>query len=223
MARTKKYFADRVLLGLQDSPGFNIDWKIQPREIFLIVDDIVNSLAKQNYIENMKMYGATIDEGFVTEWSGDNAISVVDPDDAPSYLIMPAIPIALPMNGGVLEVWPENYEYGAVKLMQHSDVRRTRRLMSGNMQGELGGFLSYVNGSDPRFVFNQISVGKDFANKFGVRLAVKDSTQISETQPFPIPSDLEEQIIQRAIEFCLKKRLSPTDLIRDSNDALTRN
>lgn len=218
MARTKKYFADRVLLGLQDSPGFNIDWKIQPREIFFIVDDIVNSLAKQNYIENMKLFGGNTDEQFITTWSGDTAITVVDPEDQPSYIVLPAQYVALPMNGGIAEVWPENYEYGAVKIMRHEDVRRTRKLMSGNLQHELGG---YPVGN--KFVFNQVSVGKNFSDKFGVRLVIRDSSAIGETDAYPVPADLEEQVIQRAIEFCLKKRVSPTDTIRDQNDALTRN
>lgn len=217
MARTKKYFGDRVLLALQDSFQ-NIDFKIEIREVFLVIDDIVNSLAKENYMENWKTYGAMADEAFITEWSGDSAISVVDPGDSPSYILLPAHYVALPMNGGIAEVWPENYEYGAVKIMRHEDVRRTRNLMSGNLQGELGG---YPVGN--KLVFNQVSVGKNFATTFGVRLVIRDSTQISESAYYPVPADLEEEVIQRAIMFFQKKRMSPTDLIRDSNDALTRN
>lgn len=218
MARTKRYYYDRVILGIQDSPGFNIDWKVQPREVFLIVDDIVNSLAKQNFLDNWKVSGDGVDEQFVTEWSGSSGITVVDPTDQPSYLTLPANYAALPNLAGIREIWPENYEYGFVKIVPHEDIRRTRNLMSGNFQGELAG---YPRGN--LFVFNQVNVGKNFSTTFGVRLVIKDSTMITETEPYPVPADLEEEIIRRAIEFVLKKRLSPTDLIRDRNDALTRN
>jgi hypothetical protein len=215
--RTKRYFYDRIVLGLQDAYP-NIDWNIQPREVFLAVDDIVNSLAKQNAMENWKMGGLRLDEAFVTTWSGETAISVVDVDNQPSYLVLPAQCVALPNDAGVVEIWPENYEYGAVRIMMHQDVRRTRRLMSGNLQGELGGYRKGIN-----FEFNQVDVGKNFASTFGVRLAIKDSTAISETAPYPIPADLEGEIIQLGIEFFSARRFQATDTIRDKQDAIKRN
>ncbi len=219
MFRTKRYFYDRTILGLQDAYP-NIDWKIQPRECYLVVDDIVNAMAKQNYLENWKLSGAMTDEAFITTWSG---IAVVDSESQPSYILLPAQPVALPMNGGIMEIWPENYEYGTVKIQRHEDIRRTRNLMSGNLQTELGGYPVLDRTLGNKFVFNQVSVGKNFAETFGVRLVIKDSTAISETAPYPVPADLEGQIIQQAIEFFVKKRISPTDTIRDGQDALTRN
>ncbi len=218
MARTKKYYADRIISGLQDAFP-NIDFKIQIREVFLVVDDIVNGLAKQNFIDNWKLNAGPVDEQFITTWDGDNAITVVDPaGGSPSYIVLPAHFVALPKNGGIVEIWPINYEYGAVKIMNHSDVRRTRRLMSGNLQGELGGYSKGVN-----FEFNQTDVSKNFAQTFGVRLVIKDSSAISETAPYPVPADLEGQVIQMGIEFFTTKRLMPTDTVRDGKDAIKRN
>lgn len=212
---TKRYFSDRILAGLQAQYP-NIDFRsIQEREVFFVVDDIVNSMAKENYFSNWKLYGATVEEGFITTWNG---LEVVDVEDQPSYITFPATYAALPMNGGIKEVWAENYEYGAVKLRMHEDVRRTRNLMSGGMQGELGG---YPKGSI--FEFDQVDVGKNFAETFGMRLVVKDSSAISVTAPFPIPSDLVEQVISRGILYFATKRTMPTDTIRDKNDAINRN
>lgn len=212
MYKTKKYFSDRTISGLQDSYP-QIDWKIQEREVWLVVDDIVNGLAKDNYLENWKLYGAMSDEAFITEWSGTSAIAVVDSDEQSSYIVLPADRVALSMNGGIAEVWPESYEYGAVKLMRHEDIRRTRNLMSGNLQGELGG---YPSGN--KFIFNQVNVGKNFAPTFGVRLVIKDSTAIGISDPYPVPADMVETVIEMAIEYFTKKRLSPTDEVRDNND-----
>lgn len=211
MITTKKLISDKVIDRLQnDYP--NIDFKIQPRDVFLVVDDIVNALAKTNYIENFKLYGG-IDEGFITTWDGESAMVVVDPENQPSYFTLPAIPVALPMNGGFREIWPLNYEYGAVKIRMHEDIRRTRRLMSGNMQGELSGCPKY-----PVFEFDQMEVRKNYSETFGLRMVIKDSSAISENAPYPIAADLVEQVVQRAYLYFQEKRISPTDTIRDKND-----
>lgn len=211
MIYTKRMISDRVVDRLQnDYP--NIDFKIQPRDIFLVVDDVINRLAKQNYLENFKFFGG-VDEGFITTWSGDSALTVIDPTGGPSYFTLPAIPVALPNNEGIREVWPLNYKYGAVKLRKHEDVRRTRNLMSGNMQGELGGYPQY-----PLFVFDQMEVSKKYSTKFGLRMVVKDSKDISETAPFPVSSDVLQQVIDETYRYFQEKRLSPTDTVRDRND-----
>lgn len=215
--KSKKYYADRIILALQDAYP-NIDFKIQEREVFLVVDDIVNAMAKENYFENWKLYGAMVDEQFITVWEGDNAIDVVDTEDQPSYIILPASYAALPMNGGIAEIWPLNYEFGAVKLRRHEDVRRTRNLMSGGMQGELGG---YPVGN--KFTFDQCGVRSNYSEKFGVRLVIKDSSAIGISDPYPIPSSAVEEVIKRGIEYFMQKRMLPTDTIRDKNDSINRN
>lgn len=217
MIKSKKYYADRVVLALQDSFP-DIDWRIDQREIFVAVDDVVNAMAKDNYFENWKLYGPTVDESFITTWDGDNAIDVVDPDNQPSYMVLPSEFAALPMNNGIQEVWPLNYEFGAVRLRLHQDIRRTRNLMSGNMQQELGG---YARGN--LFVFDQVEVRKNFSEKFGLRMVIKDSTALSETAPYPIPGNIAEEVIRRVVMFFTGKRFQPADTVRDKNDSINRN
>jgi hypothetical protein len=215
---TKKYYADRVILALQDAFP-NIDFRIDEREIFLVLDGIVNAMAKDNYFENWKAYGAALDEQFVTEWSGDTAITCVDVENQPSYLVLPISYLALPKHGGIVEIWPENYDFGAVKIMDHADVRRTRNLMSGNLQGELGG---YPKKGGTLFEFTQVAVGGTYATTFGVRLAGVDSSLISASAPYPIPGNLHDEVIKRAAMEFKERRLLPTDTIRDKNDGVNR-
>lgn len=219
MIKSKKYFGERIIKALQDAFP-NADSRFSEREVFLMLDDVVNAMAKKNYFDNWKLYGAGVDECFITTWSGSNAISVVDPDDgeSPSYIELPAVPAALPRNSGVVEVWPQNYEHGAVRIMDHGDLLRTRRLMSGNMQGELGGFREGL-----RFVFNQTEVRKNYAGTFGVRLVVKDSTALAIDAVYPIPADLEEEVISNVVEKIRDRRMMPTDTVRDKQDAINRN
>lgn len=215
---TKKYIGDRIIGGLQDANP-NIDFRsIDPREVFRVVDDIVNAMARDNYFENWKLFGPRVDDGFITTWDGDNAIEVEGEEDEPSYLTFPANYAALPKNGGIDEIWPINYEFRSVIIRDHSDIRRTRRLMSGNLQGELGGC--------PKggvFQFDQINVAENYAETFGMRLVVKDSSEISDTAPYPIPSNIVEEVIKRGIIYFTEKRLQPTDVVRDKQDAINRN
>lgn len=217
MIQTKKKVADRVISKLQNAYP-NIDFRaIQIREVFLVVDDIINSKARENYFNNWKLGAAGVDEAFMTTWDGDSAIAVVDVENQESYIELPATPVALPMGDGI-EVWPMNFEHGAVRQRRHSDIRRTRTLMSGNMQHQLGGYRLGT-----RFVFDQVDVGKNFAKTMGVRLPIKDSTAISETASYPIAGDMMEEIIDTAVKYFFEKRVAPTDTVRDGNDALNRN
>lgn len=89
--------------------------------------------------------------------------------------------------------------------------------MSGNLQGELGG---YPQGN--KFVFNQTEVRKNYSDKFGVRLVVKDSSALSENDPYPIPADMEEMVIDRVVLKLRERRIQPTDTVRDKVDAVNR-
>lgn len=219
MIKSKKYYADRIIRNLQDTFP-NADFRISEREIFVMIDDVVNSMARQNYMDNWKLYGAGVDESFITTWDGEQAISVVDPDEgqSPSYIELPAVPVALPKNAGIEEVWPLRYEFGSVRVMDHRDVRMTRRLMSGNLQGELGGFRQGM-----KFVFNQTQVSKKYGNRFGARLVVKDSSALSNDAPYPIAADLEDFVINAATEKFVTRRMMPSDVVRDKQDAVNRN
>lgn len=225
MVKSKRYYSDRVRKDLQDAFP-NIDTRtFDEREIFLTIDDVVNSMAKLNYMENWKMLsGIGVDEQFITEWSGVNAITVIQTsNDSLCYLEFPAQYAALQKNGGIVEVWPENYAFGAVRIMDRGDARKTRRLMSGNLQGELGGYPKHILGSTPILEFNQTAVKEKYGPTFGMRLVVHDSSLISVTAPYPIPADLQEEVIKRSVLHFKERRLMPTDAVRDKQDAINRN
>lgn len=218
MILNKKNIADRVIARLQASyPTIDMRWLRLPY-VYIVVDDQANAMAKANYFQNWKLGWQGVDECFVTTWDGANGITVVDVDGDQSYIELPATPVSLPGNSGVLEVWPQNFAFGEVHLRQHADIRRTRKLMSGNMQGELGGC---VKGT--RFMFDQIGVGKKYSLKFNVRLVVKDSTAISETAPYPIAADLVDELVERAYLYLAGKRNEIQDTVRDGNDSPNRN
>lgn len=211
---TKRYYAQRVILGLQnDYP--NLDFKIQEREVFPVIDDIVNRQAETDYFDNWKFTGQSIDEQFITQW---DEIDVVDQEDEkPSYFEFPSNYAALPNNRGIDEIWPLKFQIGgkdhSVVIMSHADYRRYKNMYAGGLEGRLGG---YPQGT--KFYFTTCGVKKKYGN-MGLRLVVRSSADIAIDAPYPIPSNRVEEVIQMAIKYFVMKRLEPTDQVRDKKDA----
>jgi len=213
MIKTRKYYADRIILALQN--GYpNIDFKIQEREVFPVIDDVVNRFAENEYFDNWRMTGAGIDEHYITTF---NEIDVVDQEDeAPSYFDFPSNYAALPNNRGIDEIWPLKYQLKgddhSVVIMNHSDFRRYKNMYAGKLEGRLGG---YPEGT--RFYFTTCGVKKKYGN-VGLRLVIRSSADINNSAPYPIPANREGEVIQEVIKYFVLKRMEPTDEVRDSND-----
>lgn len=213
MIKTRKYYSDRVILALQN--GYqNIDFKIQEREVFPVIDDVVNKLAEKDYFDNWRMTGQGVDEHFVTEFE---EIEVIDQDnDKPSYFVFPSNWAALPNNRGIDEIWPLKFKMKgndhSVVVMTHSDFRRYKSLYAGKLEGRLGGYPKGIN-----FEFTTCGVKKKYGN-MGLRLVVRSSADISNTAPYPIPANREGEVIGAVVQYFITKREEPTDEVRDSND-----
>jgi len=211
MAKTKKWYAEQVLRQLENAP-LNIDFKIDEREVFPRLDAVVNSMAKQNFFENWKVFGAEVDEQYITTWP---EVVVTDQNNGrPSFLTLPANYAALPNNKGIDEIWPLKYgEYNqSVIIMQHRDIRLFQNSMAGNLQLRLGG---YPQGRT--FFFTDCGVKGKYGN-MGVRLVGISSADIAADAPYPIPADMEQTVIQNVVEWFMDRRAQPTDIVRDGND-----
>jgi hypothetical protein len=134
----------------------------------------------------------------------------------PSYLILPASYIELPRHQGIYEIWPMESEYDgrSVAIVSHRDQRMYKSSKAGNMQGRL-----YAYPEGPRkMVFGTCDVGKKFSEKFGVRLAIRDSSMIDYDEIYPIPADKQKALIMILTVWFRSRREQPTDRVRDSND-----
>lgn len=211
---TKRQLAQMVLNELSND-RVNIDFHIDEREVFLRMDQEVNQMARASFFENWQVSGAFLDNQFVTEWSGDNAIDVIDVEDQPSYLILPASYIDLPRNAGIQEIWP--LEYGAydqsVIIISHGDLRLYQNNKAGNMQHRLYGYPAGAN----KFVFSESGVAQKYSEKFGVRLAIRDSSMIDPDARYGIPADKEKGLIMVLVDWFRKRIGIGSDKVRDSN------
>lgn len=215
--RTKWSYAESVLKELQnDFVGRDI--KVDAREVLLRLDAMVNEMAKVGFLDNWKMgHGPTVDEQFITTWEW---IAVTDPaSKLPSYFTIPANYANLPRNGGIEQIYFENAFSGNKKryfdpviIKNFRDVAKYRNNMAGNLEGRLSG---YPKGRT--FYFDRGNIGATYG-QVGIRLVIRDSSVIGDNDPYPIPADIEQTIIDRLVEWFRKRREQPTDTIKDAND-----
>jgi len=213
MIKTKLYYAQRVILGLQDDYP-NLDFKIQEREVFPVVDDIVNRMAEADYFDNWKFTGQHVAEHFVTTWP---EVVVTDQDnELPSYFDFPSNYVELPKNRGIDEIWPlkfrQNSDDHSVIIMTHQEYRRFKSQQAGGLQGRLGG---YPQGT--RFYFTSCGVKKKYGN-VGLRLVIRSAADITDTAAYPVPANKEGEVIALAIKYFVMKRTGQTDQVRDAKD-----
>jgi len=211
--QTKRFFAEQVLRELQDDYR-NMDFKIDEREVFLRLDAVVNDLAKKSYFENWKLTGSTLDEQYITTW--EPVVVVDQPNSNPSYLVLPASYAALPRNRGIDEVYPLKFNtthQPAVIILSHTDFRQFANNPARDMQGRL---YAYVQGN--RLYFGTCDVGSKYGKNFGVRLVVRDSSQIADDELYPIPADQQQNVITICVEWFQNRRAQPTDSVRDDKD-----
>lgn len=211
--KTKRQYAERAIVQLQNADR-NIDFKIDERQVFLIMDSVANRMAADNYFSNWKLTGATIDEGFITTFE---PVTIIDPADGNfSYLDIPSNYAALPRNRGIDGVYPMKYKTSnqqSVIVMSHMEYRQFMNNPARGMAGRLYGYLKGM-----RLIFGECGVGKKYGTQWGVRLVVRDSSLIGNDQWYPIPADKEEEFIDAVVEKLMIRRDQPTDTVRDNND-----
>ena len=210
--KTRFWFVEQIMLSLSKE-HLNIDNKIDEREVLLRLDATVNELAAKNYFDNWKLGGYGVDEQYITTFE---PVTVVDAENGlPSYFIFPANYAGLPRNGGIDEIYPLRWtekDQPSVVVISHQDYRRYRSNQAGNMQNRLTG---YPQGN--RFYFTTCEVKKKYGD-MGVRLVIRDSSQIADDQPYGIPADKENHVIATCVEWYRIKEQVPSDTVRDNKD-----
>lgn len=212
--KNKLWFGEQVLLELQ-SGHRNSDEKIDIREAILRIDAIVNYKAKLGFFDNWKLGDGALSEHYITTWEN---VTVVDQANKQlSYLELPSSGyIDLPKQQGIVEIYPMKYYLAgnnhSVIIMTHSEWRQYNSTMAASMQGRLSG---YPQGT--RFIFTEADVKKVHGN-MGVRLAIRDSSVLSDTDQYPIPADKEHEVIMEAVQWFRDRKRQPADVIRDGND-----
>jgi len=214
--KTRLWFAEQILIQLNEGLR-NRDEKIDPRECYVIIDQLINQAARQGFLENWKLGNGQIDELWITRF---DEITITDPPNkAPSYFALPASYVNLPRLQGINSVTFMNSftsvkkkYFDTVHIISANDAVTYRGNMAGSLQGRLS---VYPKGGN--MVFNTGNVGTTYGN-VSIALVITDSSSISDTAPLIIPADIEASIITQAIEYFKARRALPVTTIRDNVD-----
>lgn len=215
--KSKLWYTEQILLAIREEFP-NRDIKIDPREMILRFDSMVNEMAKVGFLENWKLgYGHAIDDMFTTTWEW---LTVTDPaNKAPSYVQFPANYANLPRNGGIDQVYFKNDFSSATKkyfepviITSFKEVSAYRNNLASNLEGRISCYPK-----NNYLVFDRGQINAKYG-QIGLRLVVKDSSAIDDEAPYPIPADLEKTFIDEGIKYFRERLLFPQDLVRDSVD-----
>lgn len=215
--RTKWSYAEEIR-NILDKDFGDRDMQLDPREIILRLDQAVNEQAKLGDLENFKLNkGEFVDDTFITTWEW---LTVTDPaNKMPSYVQLPATPVALDTNRGIDQIYFKN-DFAAVKkryydpviITSFKDLSSYRNTMGGDLGERISGYPK-----DGYFVFDRGDINATYG-QIGMRLVVRDASAIGDNDPYPIPADRVATIMDSVIDFFRKKMAQPTDHIRDTID-----
>ena len=213
--RTKFSFAEEILIELRDQ-NLGREMQIDPREVILKLDQMVNEAAKAGYLENWKLTGSdAISDLFTTSWEW---LTITDPSNkAPSYFQLPSYYVDLPDNKGIDQVYFEN-SFTSTKTKYFDPVIITSFKDRSSYRNTVGEYLEERISCYPKdgvMYFDRGNVGTKYGN-VGLRLVVRDSGALADSDPYPIPSNRERYIIDQLIMFYRERLKQPQDNIKDA-------
>lgn len=199
MATNKRLLSDQVLYFLKGSYP-DVAQSTQKEDVYKRIEQVVNAkFAMQQFSQNLPN-GDTIPNNLAIATYQD--VAIVPAWAGRSKSVLPAMPITLPRNAGIQEIRPVLFLGGERTLGQPFIPLQSGQgylLQSDQLLNDLMGQVSYEpNGSS-------VIYSKDLRNlqieKVDMRLVVFDISEYSETEDLPIPSDMEDAIVQEVIQF----------------------
>lgn len=216
--RSKYSFCEEIILELRDQ-FVGRDMQVDPREILLKLDQLVNEYAKAGFLENWKLrLGDGVDDQFVTtfEW-----LTVTDPSNKmPSYVQLPAQYVNLPNNRGIDQIYFKNdfavakkKYFDPVIISSFKDVSSYRNTVGEYLEERI---MCYPK--DGYLVFDRGQINYRYGD-IGIRLVVKDSSAIGDNDPYPIPADIEKRVINELVAFYRERMKQPQDPVKEGTAA----
>lgn len=201
MILTKGKLADQVMryIARYDRPR---EERLDERDVLMRIDQETNYLAKQNMLENMESQGLSVDPQFLTTFK--NIEVKHDSDYNLDYIDLPARYVALSSNRGVDLICPMQSRQHPFIPLDKGHIGLYENNLAGPIQGRTGFWIE-----SGKAYFNKDVKG--VWNKLLVRLVLADASSITDDAPYPIPAELEAQIVEKVAVFFLKNPTLPDD------------
>jgi hypothetical protein len=199
MATTKARLAEEILL-LLSGGRIGVATKFHINEIKISVCQVANQLLKLEYFSTLTPLQefipngaaiATYENNLVTQWSNT------------SKTVLPAMPLRLPRNLGVYQIFSHaDYftEFIPLQLGEASIIR------SQGLVSQLSGYTGYeVSGLD--VIFTQDLTIPNTPVYITVRLVILDFTQYGDWDPLPLAPEHEWEIKQQVYKLYMNEEI----------------
>lgn len=181
---TKRLLADQLLIKLDG--GFpDIASKVLKEDLFLAIEQWINAKFKLKHFSETLASGESIPEG--VSLATYSSITVDTVNDK-SVVTLPIVPISLPRNLGVYDINDGN-GYSFIPLQRGQISMLGAEFMLNTLLGQI---CYDVVGKQVRFSQNIKLLGIDTVD---MDLMVFDMDLYSETDPLPLPKDMEAQLV----------------------------
>jgi hypothetical protein len=204
---TKFKIAEQVNRLLKGNPV--ISARIHQNDIKILIEQVANQLLKADYFAVNMPDGDTIPNNCMV-FTYDN-VPVTTYKTTLSKATLPAIPISLPRNMGVLHVSKTdaiNEPFVPIPTSLFGIVSPQ------DLLGDLSGLIGYeVIGKD--IVFTKNLPGLSISNVY-IRLVGVDLSQLTDYDILPLSADLEAQVVQQVYNILVQTQ--PADKAQNIND-----
>lgn len=203
--KTKHYFAEQALIKIAsgDRPA---DEKLHPKDIMLVMDQVMGFLADENFSENYVRYGRKdVNEHYIATFEG---IAITE-GSIYSECELPATYADFPKNQGIYEVIPTKTPNKRIFVRSSMDMRRSENLMEGQVEGQ---DFCYPRGE--KLIFNRKDLNKVYET-LTIRLVVVSSLDLSDTAAYPVPSTKEKMFIDLVYEHFINGTIMEEDRSND--------
>lgn len=187
MAGTTKYLmAEQILTRL--AGGFrDVSQSVQMEDVVKSIEQVINSMFQMQYYSSVLPSGETVPDNLMIAYYENIAVTT---DGDKSKALLPIMPISLPRNMGVFRVTDSNgNDYIPVPLGQGSLLNADKLL--NNLLGQV---WYEIKNFTVQFSKDIKLLGVDTVNMY---LVVMDISLYSNTDPLPVPKNMEEEIIER--------------------------
>ena len=204
----KRIIADQVLYYLKGTYP-DVAGGVQKEDVFKRIEQVVNAkFAMQQFSINLPS-GETIPDNLAIATYDDVAIEPLYAGKSKSTL--PAMPVSLPKGLGIQEIRPILHLGGEKTLGQPLIPLQEGQeflLRANNLLNDLLGQASYTPSG------RTVEYSKDFRTleitTVRMKLVVFDLSQYDETDTLPIPSSMEDEIVQEVIKFFMPVQAEPS-------------
>tara|TARA_R110002012_G_scaffold125149_2_gene276563 strand:- start:2885 stop:3511 length:627 start_codon:yes stop_codon:yes gene_type:complete len=207
MATTKKQLAEQVIRILNSGDVTN-DNSIDPRELLLAIEQERDRLVRLRLFESLSQGEGDIPGDVVSTFD-----SITIKKDVVKNLLYSSLPgriMSLPRDMGILHVSYTKDQYNAFIRMPNGSLSLYNGLVS-SMIGGRGGY--WLEGD--RIYYNN-SVDDCCGNTVIVKM-IMNSGDVDPNDIFPIPPDMESEVIRNVIQLYAPMKSAPND---EQNDNL---